>query len=259
MPATYNFWLVGLSIVVAVLVSYTALRLAARVANVERQAARLWLCAGAVSMGVGIWSMHFIGMLAFSLPIALTYSVPVTIGSLLIAVLTSGFALTITSAAAQPSIARLGGGALVMGAGICAMHYSGMAAITIVPGIGYDPRWVALSALIAVGASFAALWLFYKLRYGSSAVQRSLRLAAALIMGLSICGMHYTGMAAARFAPSAFCQGGVAFDNRWLATTIGLFTFGLLVVTLITAVYDAHLQSRSRSHAKRLEAANAEL
>ncbi|HEX4152635.1 MAG TPA: EAL domain-containing protein, partial [Steroidobacteraceae bacterium] len=85
------------------------------------------------------------------------------------------------------------------------------------------------------------------------------RVAAAVVMGLAISGMHYTAMAAARFAQGSFCSGGVTFDNGWLATTIGMFALGLLVVTLVTAVYDAHLQSRTRTHAQRLEAANAEL
>ncbi len=258
MQSSYNAWLVGLSIGVAMLVSYTAMRLAARVATSERPATRMWQAAGAVAMGVGIWSMHFIGMLAFSLPIPLAYGVPTTLASLAIAIATSGFALILTGGQ-QLTFPRLAGGAVAMGAGICAMHYTGMAAIAIVPAISYDPALVALSVAIAVTASFVALWLFFKLRDGSSRLQRLARVGAAVIMGLAISGMHYTAMAAARFSSGSFCRGGVTLDNLWLATTIGLFAFGLLIVTLITAVYDAHLQSRSRSHARRLEAANAEL
>jgi diguanylate cyclase (GGDEF)-like protein len=258
MQSLYNTWLVGLSICVAMLVSYTALRLAARVATGEGRATRIWLAAGALAMGVGVWSMHFIGMLAFSLPIPLAYDVPTTLLSLAIAVATSGFALILTSGR-QLTFYRLAGGATAMGAGICAMHYTGMAAIAIVPGIAYDPLLVALSIIIAVTASFVALWLFFKLRDGHSHLHRLARLAAAIVMGLAISGMHYTAMAAARFSPGSFCRGGVTFDNRWLAATIGLFALGLLVVTLVTAVYDAHLQSRTRIHARRLEAANAEL
>jgi diguanylate cyclase (GGDEF)-like protein len=258
MQSLYNGWLVGLSIAVAMLVSYTALRLASRVATSERPATRMWLAAGALAMGVGIWSMHFIGMLAFSLPIPLAYDVPTTLSSLLIAVITSGFALVLTSGK-QLTFPRLTGGAIAMGAGISAMHYTGMAAIAIVPGIRYDPTLVALSIAIAISASFVALWLFFTLRHGHSYLQRLARLAAAIVMGLAISGMHYTAMAAARFTQGAFCRGGVTFDNGWLATTIGLFALGLLVTTLVTAVYDAHLQSRSRTHARHLEAANAEL
>jgi diguanylate cyclase len=258
MQSVYNSWLVGLSVCVAMAVSYTALRLAARIAISERPAERLWLAAGALAMGVGIWSMHFIGMLAFSLPIPLAYDIPTIIVSLAIAVLTSGFALGLTSGR-QLTLPRLAGGAMAMGTGICAMHYTGMAAIDVVPGIAYDPALVALSMIIAVTASFVALWLFFKLRDGRSHLQRLARIAAALVMGLAISGMHYTGMAAARFSAGSFCRGGVTFDNLWLGVVIGIFAIGLLIVTLVTAMYDAHLQSRIHSHAQRLEAANAKL
>jgi diguanylate cyclase (GGDEF)-like protein len=258
MQSVYNSWLVGLSICVAMAVSYTALRLAARIAISERPAERLWLAAGALAMGVGIWSMHFIGMLAFSLPIPLAYDIPTTIVSLTIAVLTSGFALGLTSGR-ELTLPRLAGGAMAMGTGICAMHYTGMAAINVFPGIAYDPALVACSMIIAVTASFVALWLFFKLRDGRSHLQRLARIAAAVIMGLAISGMHYTGMAAARFSVGSFCRGGVTFNNLWLGVVIGLFAIGLLIVTLVTAMYDAHLQSRTHSHARRLEAANAKL
>jgi diguanylate cyclase len=258
MPSVYNHWLVGLSIVVAVLVSYTALRLAARVATSEGHGSRIWLGIGAIAMGVGIWSMHFVGMLAFSLPIPIAYNVSTTLASLAVAIVTSGFALAITSGHRLTTL-RLGAGAAIMGAGISVMHYMGMAAITVIPGIAYDPMLVALSILIAVTASCVALWLFFHLRDGNSLQQQIKRIAAAVVMGLAISGMHYTGMAASRFAAGAFCRGGVTLENNWLAAAIGMFALGLLVVTLVTAVYDAHLQSRARIQALRLEQANAAL
>jgi diguanylate cyclase (GGDEF)-like protein len=258
MPSAYNHWLVALSVVVAVIVSYTALRLAARIATSERHGAWIWLGIGSMAMGVGIWSMHFIGMLAFSLPIPLAYNIPTTLASLALAIVTSGFALAITSGQ-RLTIPRLSGGALAMGFGISAMHYMGMAAITIVPPIAYDPLLVASSILIAVAAAFVALWLFFRLRDGNSLSQWLTRIAAALVMGVAISGMHYTGMAAARFASGSFCQGGVTFQNNWLAAGIGLFALGIMVVTLLTALYDTHLKSSARIHALRLEQANAEL
>jgi diguanylate cyclase (GGDEF)-like protein len=258
MSSTYNHWLVGLSIVVAMLVSYTALRLASRVATSEGKASRIWLGIGAIAMGVGIWSMHFVGMLAFSLPISLAYNVPTTLSSLALAIITSGFALGITSGRSL-TVPRLGGSAVIMGAGICGMHYMGMGAITVFPAIAYDPLLVAASILIAIAASFVALWLFFQLREGNSRSQQLKRIAAAVVMGLAISGMHYTGMAASRFASGSFCRGGVTLENNWLAAAIGMFALGLLVVTLATAVYDAHLQSRARIQAQRLEQANAKL
>ena len=137
MQANYNLWLVALSIVVAMVAAYTALKLAGRIADAQRSWSRLWLLGGAVAMGIGIWSMHFIGMLAFSLPIPLRSGIGTTLASLAIGIVTSGFALAI-STRSQLSLPRLAIGALVMGAGICAMHYSGMSAIQIVPMITYE-------------------------------------------------------------------------------------------------------------------------
>src|SRR6202012_1046995 len=125
MQATYNIWLVALSIIVAIVVSYTALTLAGRVAQAERSAGRGWLFGGAAAMGIGIWSMHFIGMLAFSVPIPLHYNILTTLISLIIAIPTSGFALAIASRR-DLSMRRLTLGSVIMGAGICAMHYTGM-------------------------------------------------------------------------------------------------------------------------------------
>src|SRR5882757_629225 len=258
MQATYNVWLVALSIIVAMVVSYTALTLAGRVANAERSGGRGWLFGGAAAMGIGIWSMHFIGMLAFSVSIPLRYNILTTLVSLIIAILTSGFALAI---AGRPNLGlkRLFAGSLVMGAGICAMHYTGMAAIQIMPTISYDPLLVGASIAIAVTASFAALWLAFKLRSGQSWFMILTRSGAAVVMGFAITGMHYTGMAASMLAPGSICWGGAALDNSWLAVTIGLIALALLAITLIAAVYDAHLESHTRQDALRLARLNTDL
>src|SRR5258708_944758 len=258
MQATYNSWLVVLSVLVAMVVAYTALKLADRVAEAAGSGGRYWLLGGAAAMGIGIWSMHFIGMLAFSVPIPLRYNVFTTLASLAIAILTSGFALAIASRR-NLSLRRLAVGAVVMGAGICAMHYTGMAAIQIMPVITYDPLLVLTSIAIAVTASFAALWLAFKLRSGQSRLMKLARVGAAVVMGLAISGMHYTAMAACMLAPSSFSWGGAAFDNGWLALTIGLIAVGLLAITLITAVYDAHLESQTRRDAVRLAQLNTDL
>jgi PAS domain S-box-containing protein len=258
MQGTYLHWLVGLSVIVAVMVSYTALSLAARVAAASPSLTPVWLIGGSITMGIGIWSMHFIGMMAFTLPIALRYDIGRTVASLLLAVITSGCALWI-AAGARMSVLRLTGGSLAMGAGICAMHYSGMSAIQIVPMLTYDRSLVAASIGIAVGASFAALWLAFNLRSGHSWQLAAGRAAAALIMGVAISGMHYTGMAASRFGAYSYCVGGVPIDNQRFAILIAAITVGLLAITLITAVFDAHLQSRATAQAARLQEINAEL
>ncbi len=244
MQAIYNHWLVGLSVAVAVLVSYTALSLAARVAAADARHVHAWLIGGALAMGIGIWSMHFIGMMAFTLPIALRYDITLTLLSLAAAVIASGSAIRIAAGARLGSL-RLVGGALVMGAGISAMHYLGMRAIMISPGISYDPLLVLASVAIAVGASFAALWLAFTLRSGHSSLMALARLGASVIMGIAISGMHYTGMAAARISAGAYCFGGQPIDNQWLAMMVALVAVALLAIALIAAVFDAHLQSQT--------------
>src|SRR5487761_813298 len=259
MHATYNPWLVHLSVIVAILVSYTALMLTSRVAGAERRAGRLWTVGGAVSMGIGIWSMHFIGMLAFSVPITLRYNLLINLASLFIGMLTSLFALAI-SGRSDLSWRRLALSSVLMGAGICGMHYTGMAAIQIVPGISYDPLLVAASVAIAITASFVALWLFFQLRSGESRLMKLARVGAAIVMGFAIAGMHYTGMAASMLAPGSYCYGGgAALDNDWLAVMIGMIALGVVAITLVTTLYDAHLASRTRRDARRLAELNASL
>ncbi len=254
----YNPWLVGLSVLVAIAVSYTALMLAGRVAEEGRSGGRIWLLGGAASMGIGIWAMHFIGMLAYSAPIQLRYNILITLASLLIAILTSGFALSIASRR-DLTAGRLAISSLVMGAGIAAMHYTGMAAIQIRPAITYNPALVVVSVLIAIAASFVALWLFFQLRTLDARFVRMVRASSAVIMGCAIAGMHYIGMAAARIAPGSHCYGGTAFSNGWLGATVAMAAFAVLAITLITLVYDAHLESRSRQDARRLAKLNEEL
>jgi diguanylate cyclase len=255
---TYNSWLVFLSIAVAIFVSHTALRLSARVARTNGVSSKLWLVGGALAMGSGVWSMHFIGMLAFSLPIALAYSTPITLGSLFIAVISSGLALTIANRP-RISLAHLSVGAVLLGGGISSMHYVGMAAIQITPMIVYEPGLVAASIAIAIFASFAALWLFFRLRRGGSWLMRLARIGAAFVMGLAISGMHYTAMAASRFAAGSYCIGAGTTDQRWLALTVAIPAIAVLSITTILLVYDTHLESRTRKHNAQLEKANAQL
>jgi diguanylate cyclase (GGDEF)-like protein len=146
-----------------------------------------------------------------------------------------------------------------MGLGICAMHYSGMSAIQILPVITYEPSLLLASGLIAIAASFAALWLFFRLRRGHSWQMTLARLGAAVVMGLAITGMHYTGMAASRFAAGSYCTSGAAANNNWLAITIAVIALAVLTITTILLLYDAHLESKTRKHNEQLREANAQL
>jgi len=208
MQGTYDVGLVLTSILVATLASYAALNLASRVTSGE--GSRLWLVGGAIAMGFGIWSMHFIGMLAFSLPIPLAYDPAITLASLAIAIVTSGIALAVVAQMAilsetEIDVPILVAGGVIMGAGICGMHYTGMAAMRMSPPIQYTPSLFALSMVIAVSASLVALWLAFTLRVGDARRLSWYRLAAAIVMGLAITGMHYTAMAASMFKPGALC------------------------------------------------------
>jgi diguanylate cyclase (GGDEF)-like protein len=257
MTASYDFGLVALSLVVAILASYTALDLAARITASSGIAARLWLLGGAFSMGIGIWSMHFVGMLAFSLPIPMAYDVAITLHSLVIAVVVSWFALS-TVTRSSLSRRRLLVGGVLMGLGISAMHYTGMAAMDMFPPIRYDPVLFTASVMIAIAASHAALWIAFNLRSNERWMMYA-KGGSAVVMGLAITGMHYTGMAAAQFAPDTICLSGTVVDNSWMAFTIVAFTIGILCATLLLSLYDSRMASASMRLTESLKKANAEL
>ncbi|CRM77236.1 putative bifunctional diguanylate cyclase/phosphodiesterase [Pseudomonas sp. 44 R 15] len=258
LTGSYTTSLVVISLCVAILASYTALDLAGRIATAKGRTVYLWITGGAVAMGVGVWSMHFIGMLALRLPFEMGFDLDITALSLLIAVLSSGFALWLVSQPRLPAW-QLAFGALVMGAGIASMHYTGMAAMRMTPGIDYDPALFGASLLIAVVASGAALWIAFNLRRNTPYV-RLARGGAAVVMGVAIVGMHYTGMAAARFAGDSFCAAaqtglsGKGLDNLVLVTSLAV-----LVIALLTSLLDARLQARTAVLADSLTLANQEL
>ncbi|NWB97098.1 EAL domain-containing protein [Pseudomonas gingeri] len=255
---SYSSTLAFISLFVAILASYTALDLTGRIATARGRAVYLWMAGGAMAMGVGVWSMHFIGMLAFKLPIALAYDVPLTILSLLIAILSSGFALWLVSQPRLP-VMQLALGALIMGAGISAMHYCGMAALKMQPGIDYDPTLFSASLVIAVVASAAALWIAFRLRRNTPHV-RLARSGASVIMGLAIVGMHYTGMAAANFAEGSFCGAvGSGLSGKGLDNLVLVTSLAVLSIALLTSLLDARLEARTALLADSLSQANQEL
>jgi diguanylate cyclase (GGDEF)-like protein len=258
MKVAYTPWLVGLSILVAIMVSYTALGLASRVAESRGTARRIWLALGACSMGIGVWSMHFIGMLALHMPVELMYSISITAVSLLVAIATSGFAIHIASSP-KLGLQRHLVCSVVMGMGIVAMHYTGMSAIMVVPGIQYALVPAAASVVIAVGASFAALWLTFRLRASAGRHAWLARMGAAVIMGAAVAGMHYTGMAAAIFLPGAYCVGGIELNNELVGLTVAVGTVGFLGVTILTGLFDAHMAARAKLYAASLETADRAL
>ncbi|MHC2710329.1 PAS domain S-box-containing protein [Bradyrhizobium diazoefficiens] len=244
--ASHDPVLVALSILIAALASYTALDLATRMRAASGRARRSWLVAAAIAMGGGIWSMHFVGMLAFSLPgIEISYDPFLTLLSLVIPIVVAAAAFAVVGRRPQALLAS----GFAMGLGISGMHYTGMAAMRMAALIQYDPRWVVLSILIAISASIVALWLAFR---NTNAVQR---LFAGLVMGLAISGMHYAAMEGAMFLPtSAMARpaGHLGVGQAPLAFLLAGITIMILSIGIAAAVYDRASAERAQREAAAL-------
>src|SRR5260370_41784415 len=160
-PGSYDYRLVTLSVLIAVFASYAALDLAGRVTSANGRVRLLWLSGGAFAMGIGIWSMHYIGMLALRLPIPVQYDWPTVLLSLLAAILASSIALFVVRRQ-QMGLVRSLARSLFMGAGIDAMHYIGMAAIRLPAMCHYSPSLFILSVVLPILLSLLALWLTFR-------------------------------------------------------------------------------------------------
>jgi len=249
---------VAASVLIATLAAYVALDLARRVRHADGRMHALWWVAGSITMGTGIWSMHFIGMLGFSLPIELGFTAGMTLASWVAAVLASGIALRVASQA-NYGWRRLVTASAAMGVGICGMHYIGMAALDMAPGIVWHAPTVALSAAIAMGASAVSLLIFKHLGDATRERRVPLQILAALVMGLAICGMHYTGMAAAAFPAGSVCLSAGELQGPGLTTVVGIATSLLLLGTLFTSTVEARLQVVAQRLARSLTETNAQL
>ncbi|QHE85187.1 putative bifunctional diguanylate cyclase/phosphodiesterase [Hydrogenophaga sp. BPS33] len=258
LPFSYDLRVVLASFLIALLASYVTLDLARRVGASRRRVGLAWWVAGSMVMGTGIWSMHFLGMQAFELPMAIGFTGGLTLVSWLAAVAASGVALALAS---RETFGRLhiAMGALAMGAGISGMHYTGMAAMDMAPGIVWDYPVVALSVLIAVLASAAALLIFQLLRRVKPGHRRRYQMAASVVMATAICGMHYTGMAAANFPLGTICRSAGELGGTGLTAMVLMAAGMLLVSTLFTSILDARLQSTAHRLTESLKESNARL
>ena len=246
MVGTHNGWLVVLSAVVAIVASYVALDLASRASAWQgHKAAWYWRTGGAISQGSGIWSMHFVGMLAFRLPIPMSYDVWITLLSLVLPILVSGYALHTVSRGAL-NVRRLLIGGVLMGIGIVSSHYTGMAAMKMQPPIRYETLLSSLSILIAMAASGFGLWSAFNLRRETILSAFWKKAGSALVMGAGISGMHYTGMAAAIFAPNTISTVSPQdINDVWLASAVGGFSLVFLAATLLISAFDAYRADRA--------------
>jgi diguanylate cyclase (GGDEF)-like protein/PAS domain S-box-containing protein len=237
LAASYNGWLVLLSYIVAALASYTAIDLAGRVRETRTQprTAAAWLAGGAVAMGAGIWAMHFVAMLAYQLPVPVRYELSTTFASMAAAIIASGCALYVVTrdALTAPRLVLSG---VILGAGIGVMHYMGMAAMRLDALVMYYAWPFALSVVNAVVCSTAALWLMSR---RTQAATRG-KMLAALVMGVAVAGMHYTGMYATVCVSTGASSPGMAgLDPMPMAVTVAVIT--LLIMGMALAV---SLQSR---------------
>lgn len=243
--SSHDLELVLLSIAIAIFASYTALSLAGRVTVATGQIRKLWLSGGAIAMGIGIWSMHFVAMLAYNLPIAIAYDLRIVLVSMAVAVIASGVALFVVSRESLGSLQLLGGGG-VMGLSIAAMHYTGMAAMRLQASAHYDPTLVAVSIAIAIGASLVALQLAFRLRSDDTTRGKVWKVGSAIVMGFAIAGMHYTAMAAVHFhrnlqlAPSE-----QSIDSSLLGITVAIATLIVLSLALLSVVFDRRLTAET--------------
>jgi PAS domain S-box-containing protein len=223
---SHDYALVALSVLIAMFASYAALDLAGRVTAAGGWTRAVWLLGGAGAMGTGIWSMHYIGMLAFILPIPVAYHWPTVLLSLFAAILASVIALYVVSRQ-KMGVSRAVAGSVLMGAGIASMHYIGMAAMRLPAICQFNSFLVVLSVMLAVLISLAALWITFHFRDEKTGIGWD-KLAGAVVMGAAIPVMHYTGMAAA-----SFTLAGMPADLSHAVSISTLGTAGIAAATFI--------------------------
>jgi NO-binding membrane sensor protein with MHYT domain len=233
----YNMSLVLMSYVIAVFGSYVALSLAIRIPAAEKTSDLLtWLTLAATAIGGGaIWSMHFIGMMAADMKMPMTYDIGLTVLSVVLAIISCAIGFFIVGRGAS-SVVKLATGGVITGLGVSAMHYTGMASMNMQATMEYDTALVVVSVLIGIAAAIASLWLAFNLRGNWQ------RFGSAFVMGIAVCGLHYTGMAALKIKPHTDAMqmsGGESTVNMGGATTIFLVAAAILSIFLVLTVLNS--------------------
>ncbi len=237
MQATYNYFLVGLSYLVSVFGSYTGLQLMRAIRKSEGKEIYGWIIAAAFAIGGGaIWTMHFIGMIAYQSPMDVAYDPFLTFISLILAVTVVAIGIFMLSKK-QDSILVLLVAGVITGLGVATMHYTGMEAMVMAADMTYDSTLFNISIVIAVVAATAALWLAFNTESGLQ------MFGASIVMGIAVCGMHYTGMAAMKMTPNgAVIDISKSIEPLTLGLFIFCFTMLILVLSLIVTL--SQLQKR---------------
>ncbi len=229
LETNYNFFLVALSYLISVFGSFTALQLAIRIPSARDNSLILWVVGAATALGGGaIWAMHFIGMLAFDVPVEISYAPSLTLLSLILAVLVVGIGLSIVGRGSG-TLTTLVSAGIFTGTGVTGMHYLGMAAMIMPAETSWNTILVIVSVIIAIVASTVALWLAFNLRGNLQ------RFGSAFVMATAVCGMHYTGMSALSLTPTAAAQAETAaggIPNSTLGIVIFIATIVVLAIFL---------------------------
>jgi diguanylate cyclase (GGDEF)-like protein len=259
LPIHYTVGLLIVSVLISIGSSFAALSLSDRVRVATTVGLRrFWLANGSVAMGVGIWSMHFLGMLALHLPVPIFYFLPTVLLSMLLAIAASGVALSVVSRETLASRRLLGGG-LLMGAGIGAMHYTGMAAMRSSAMEHYKPWIVVLSIVASAGFSWLALWIAFASR-GAEQNATRMRIAGSVVMGSGIAAMHYIAMAGVRFSLSSmpFSMSETVQVDRPGEFGVAMVTGLILLVALGTSTLDKwRFRDLQNAHADLMQAQDA--
>lgn len=239
---SHNYFLVILSYIIAAVSSYAAIELARRVNSMNRSAQSMWILAGGATLGLGIWSMHFIAMLAHETLRPVTYSIPLVFLSVVIAM--AGCILGFLIVSRRTTRPALLGAGVLMGVSIASMHYIGMDAIQGVT-ISYNSWLAVLSLGIAIFASLVALWIGFFSKYAKQKIDLELKVFFSLLMGVAIFGMHYVGMMASSFT---FLEGNnpavIGIEPSLLAWLVTAITIILFAIFFLSLTLDRHLRRR---------------
>lgn len=258
MQITWNTSLVLMSVLVAVIGSFSALIHAQRMRENTGHIEILWMIVGGCTLGVAIWSMHFIGMLAFHLPVTIAFDRTLTLLSLIPAIAAAFLGFWVLRAE-HVRFGRIVFSGLLMGAGISLMHYTGMAALKMFPAITYDPLIFSLSLLISVVASWGALLMMYQ---GERIILPPLKrfVLGALVMGLAISGMHYSAMMGVIIQPGSLCiSASVGIDTNNLAIMVLMAALFLFIIGILAALSDQRVARESALRLTELAKKHAKL
>ena len=252
MTIPHEPWLVALSIAIAIQGSFVGLSLARELDSAEGFRRRFVLAGSALTLATGVWSMHFVGMLAANFPSAIDYLVLPTLISFLICVLVVGAGVYAAHAWGSPAL-RIGVGGVGMGLGVSVMHYVGMSAVHLAGPTWHEPLYLVAAVLIAIGASAFALWAL------DSRPTRPRLFLGAVGLGLAISGMHYTAMAGMRLDPmcfdtSRFVGAESALSRNTLALLATIVAFGVSGAFLLSLVPDGRALRSSAANPAPLDA-----